>query len=144
MANEKALEALARIGETEDWRQAMIRQLHNEAESRPPAWTCARSDRPLHDAICDDDQVVRNAIERRDLRVPLPLQDRPRLRDVAAEKPDHAWEPQTIHPGEPGEGKRQVVIGGAYFGDHAVLIARRSPGTAAWCTFEPNNRRAAC
>lgn len=56
--------------------------------------------------------------------------------------PDHVWEPQTtrllLHL---ARGTRHVVIGGAYFGDHALLIARSlqaSSGTVH--AFEPNAR----
>ena len=56
------------------------------------------------------------------------------------ECPDHVWEPQTtkllVHF---ARGATTVVVGGAYFGDHAILIARellRSGGTVH--AFEPN------
>ncbi len=55
-------------------------------------------------------------------------------------EPDHAWEPQTtkllLHL---ALGARQVVIGGAYFGDHAVLVAKAiAPRGGIVHAFEPN------
>jgi FkbM family methyltransferase len=57
------------------------------------------------------------------------------------EVPDHAWEPMTSKLlVDLARGARQVVVGGAYFGDHAILIARAvqaSGGTVH--AFEPND-----
>jgi FkbM family methyltransferase len=54
--------------------------------------------------------------------------------------PDHVWEPQTtrllLHL---ARGTRHVVIGGAYFGDHALLIAQQlQAGGGVVHAFEPN------
>ncbi len=56
--------------------------------------------------------------------------------------PDHVGEPQTtrllLHL---PRGARHVVIGGAYFGDHALLIARSLQGSGGVVhAFEPNAR----
>jgi len=55
------------------------------------------------------------------------------------EIPDHVWEPQTTklllflaH------GAREVLVGGAYFGDHSVLIANQLRGKGRVHAFEPN------
>ncbi len=59
-------------------------------------------------------------------------------------EPDHVWEPQTtkllLHL---CRGAKQVVIGGAYFGDQAVLLAHemRDAGGTCHC-FEPNTEQA--
>lgn len=56
--------------------------------------------------------------------------------------PDHVWEPQTTrlltHLAETSSG--DVLIGGAYFGDHAVLLGRQlhAAGRRVHC-FEPND-----
>lgn len=51
--------------------------------------------------------------------------------------PDHVWEPQTTkllcHLASQSE---NAVVGGAYFGDHAIMIAKRIRGTCH--AFEPN------
>ncbi len=54
--------------------------------------------------------------------------------------PDHVWEPQTtkllLHLGATA---RHVVIGGAYSGDQAILLARAMSGHGGVChCFEPN------
>jgi len=53
--------------------------------------------------------------------------------------PDHVWEPQTtkllLHL---AQGAREVLVGGAYFGDHAVLIANQLRGRGRVHAFEPN------
>jgi len=57
-----------------------------------------------------------------------------------AERPSHVWEPQTtrllleLSRGLTGD----VIVGGAYFGDQAILVARALPeGRTVHC-FEPN------
>lgn len=56
--------------------------------------------------------------------------------------PDHVWEPQTTrlltHLADVSS--KDVLIGGAYFGDHAVLLGRRllGAGRRVHC-FEPND-----
>lgn len=57
-------------------------------------------------------------------------------------EPDHVWEPQTTRLLlRLAEGVRHVVIGGAYFGDHALLIAQRllAAQGSVHC-FEPNEQ----
>ena len=146
MANEKALEALARIGETEDWRQAMIRQLLAfEAAIHAPG-VDVREDLtgPLVDAMYDDDQVVRKTLSN---GVTFEFLYRSKIaRDFVMsqpERPDHAWEPQTSRIlVNLAKGKQQVVIGGAYFGDHAVLIAKEIAGAGGVVhAFEPNTQQ---
>jgi dTDP-4-dehydrorhamnose 3,5-epimerase len=60
-------------------------------------------------------------------------------------KPDHVWEPQTtkllLHL---ADGSADVLVGGAYFGDHAILLADRIRNTRALChAFEPDAEQAA-
>jgi FkbM family methyltransferase len=56
--------------------------------------------------------------------------------------PDHVWEPQTTRllTYLAGASSGDVLIGGAYFGDHAVLLGRRllGEGRRVHC-FEPND-----
>lgn len=56
--------------------------------------------------------------------------------------PDHLWEPQTtkllLHI---AAGSKQVIIGGAYVGDQAVLIAKKIAPNNGFChVFEPSER----
>ena len=146
MANEKALEALARIGETEAWRQAMIRQLLAfEAEIAAPGVDVREElTGPLVDAMYDDDQVVRKTLAN---GVTFEFLYRSKIaRDFVMsqpERPDHAWEPQTSRIlVRLAKGAQQVVIGGAYFGDHAVLIAREIAANGGVVhAFEPNTQQ---
>ncbi len=53
--------------------------------------------------------------------------------------PDHVWEPQTtkllLHF---SKGAKNVVIAGAYFGDHAIPVANNIRDTGTVHAFEPN------
>jgi FkbM family methyltransferase len=60
------------------------------------------------------------------------------------DKPDHVWEPQTtklvLHLVREAA---HVVVGGAYFGDHAVLLAHALAGSGGVChAFEPDPEQA--
>ena len=96
---------------------------------------------PLVDALFNDNQIVRKTLSSgmifeffyrskiaRDFVMSVP------------ENPDHVWEPQTSQIlVNLAKSAQQVVIGGAYFGDHAILIAREileSGGVVH--AFEPN------
>lgn len=62
------------------------------------------------------------------------------MRDVA--RPDHVFEPQTtkllLHL---SKGARNVLIGGAYAGDHAVLVAKEIAPSGVVHAFEPNGEQ---
>jgi FkbM family methyltransferase len=146
MADDKALGALSRIGGTEAWRQAFIRQLiaFEGSISAPGVDVREELTGPLADALYDDDQVVRKSLSS---GVTFEFLYRSKIaRDFVMsvpEQPDHAWEPQTSRIlVRLAKNARQVVIGGAYFGDHAVLIAREiAPGGGVVHAFEPNNEQ---
>lgn len=54
------------------------------------------------------------------------------------EHPDHVWEPQTTKlVTELSRGATNVIVGGAYIGDHVAFIARAVAGTVH--AFEPSN-----
>jgi FkbM family methyltransferase len=63
------------------------------------------------------------------------------IRDLifAPEHPDHVWEPQTTRTAiHFARDARHVLVGGAYIGDHAVLMAKvLAPGGKVHC-FEPS------
>lgn len=54
--------------------------------------------------------------------------------------PDHIWEPQTTRLlVSLASGARNVIVGGAYIGDHVAFIARAIAGTGTVHAFEPSN-----
>ncbi|HEX2271306.1 MAG TPA: FkbM family methyltransferase [Pyrinomonadaceae bacterium] len=54
------------------------------------------------------------------------------------EHPDHVWEPQTTRLlAALATGATNVIVGGAYIGDHVAFIARSSAGTVH--AFEPSS-----
>jgi FkbM family methyltransferase len=61
------------------------------------------------------------------------------------DEPDHVWEPQTTRLLlELARGAKQVVVGGACFGDQAVLLAHAIAGDGGVChAFEPDREQAA-
>ena len=148
MPNDKALEALSRIAENEDWRRAFVRELiaFEHAIKAPGVDLREEITGPLVDALFDDDQVVRRTLSS---GVTFEFLYRSKIaRDFVMsepEAPDHAWEPQTSRIlVNLAKGAKQVVIGGAYFGDHAILIAREiAAGGGVVHAFEPNNEQRA-
>ena len=62
---------------------------------------------------------------------------------LTEDKPQYVWEPQTSHALlELSKGAKTVLIGGAYIGDHAVLIANQiGPDGKVHC-FEPGTNSA--
>jgi FkbM family methyltransferase len=146
MADQKALEALSRIGGTEAWRQAFIRQLlaFEHGIKAPGVDVREELTGPLVDALYDDDQVVRKTLSS---GVTFEFLYRSKIaRDFVMsepEAPDHAWEPMTSRIlVDLAKGAKNVVIGGAYFGDHAVLIAREiAAGGGVVHAFEPNTQQ---
>jgi FkbM family methyltransferase len=146
MAQEKALEALSRIAENDDWRNALVRQLvaFESQISAPGVDVREELTGPLVDALYDDDQVVRKTLSN---GVTFEFLYRSKIaRDFVMstpEAPDHAWEPMTSRIlVDLARRAQQVVIGGAYFGDHAVLIAREiAPRGGVVHAFEPNSQQ---
>src|SRR4051812_1793978 len=148
MAQDKTLAALSRIAETEDWRRAFIRELvaFEHAIDAPGVDVREEITGPLVDALFDDDQVIRKTLSS---GVTFEFLYRSKIaRDFVMsepEAPDHAWEPQTSRIlVNLAKTASQVVIGGAYFGDHAILIAREIAGRGGVVhAFEPNNEQRA-
>jgi FkbM family methyltransferase len=144
MAQEKALIALERIAADAAWRAAFIRELvaFEGAIEAPGVDVREEITGPLVDALLDDDQVIRKTLS---TGVTFEFLYRSKIaRDFVMstpEAPDHAWEPQTSRIlVNLAKRAKQVVVGGAYFGDHAVLIAREiAPRGGVVHAFEPNN-----
>ncbi len=146
MSDDKLKTAFSRIGSRDDWRQAFITQLVTYEGSISSFGVDVREEftGPLVDALFDDNQIVRKTLSSgvifeflyrskiaRDFVMSIP------------EHPDHAWEPQTSRLLlNLAKSARQVVIGGAYFGDHAILIAKEiSANGGVVHAFEPNNEQ---
>jgi len=148
MAEDKALASLARIASDEGWRRSFIRQLiaFERKIEAPGVDVREELTGPLVDALFDDDQVVRKTLAN---GVTFEFLYRSKIaRDFVMsepETPDHAWEPQTSRIlVKLAKGAKQVVIGGAYFGDHAILIAREiAPQDGLVHAFEPNDEQRA-
>ncbi|MEM1022402.1 MAG: FkbM family methyltransferase [Myxococcota bacterium] len=135
-------ELLEEIGRDPETRQALVDALRaHEARNRSPG-------RRLRDELTGP---IVDALHVPGEAVPLELEDGTRLelpyrskiaRDIVLRDrpyPDHAFEPQTTKLLlRWAERARTVVIGGAYAGDHACVMARRmSPGSQV-VAFEPN------
>ena len=145
MSDDKALTALSRIGANTDWRDAMVRQLiaFEGAIHAPGVDVREELTGPLVDAMFDGDEIVRRTLSN---GVVFEFLYRSKIaRDFVMstpDKPDHAWEPATSRIlVNLAKGAKQVVIGGAYFGDHAVLIAREIGAKGQVHAFEPNNEQ---
>ena len=145
MAQDKALEALSRIAGDDNWRADFIRQMiaYEGVIKAPGVDVREEITGPLVDALFDDDQVVRRTLSN---GVTFEFLYRSKIaRDFVMstpEAPDHAWEPQTSRIlVKLAKGAKNVVIGGAYFGDHAVLIAKEISGAGVVHAFEPNSQQ---
>lgn len=146
MSDEKAADALHRIGENAQWRQALIRQLiaYEGTIEAPGVDVREEITGPLVDALYGEDEVVRRTLS---TGVTFEFLYRSKIaRDFVMstpEAPDHAWEPQTSRIlVNLAKGAKNVVVGGAYFGDHAVLIAREiAKDGGVVHAFEPNNEQ---
>ena len=148
MSDEKALNALRRIAGNPQWRDAFVRRI---LDLEPELATLGLDVReeitgPIVDALYDDDQVVKKT---RSTGVSFEFLYRSKIaRDLVMSEPaapDHAWEPQTSRIlVNLAARARQVVVGGAYFGDHAVLIARAIAARGGVVhAFEPNDEQRA-
>ena len=139
---------LKMIAEKGAWRESLIRHLLAfEKEIATPEIDIREAiTGPIVDALFDEDEVVRKTLSN---GVVLEFLYRSKIaRDFVMSEPavpDHAWEPQTSRIlVELASKAKQVVIGGAYFGDHAILVAREvneNGGTVH--AFEPNNEQRA-
>lgn len=135
--------ALAALGKDEQTRAKIIEVLM-DAEKR-----LARLDfdvrevvtGPIVDALHEADEKL---VKRLSHGIDFNFRYRSKIaRDFVMSKvavPDHVWEPQTtrllLHL---AKGVRDVVIGGAYCGDHAILLAKSlKAGGGMVHGFEPN------
>ena len=96
---------------------------------------------PIVDALFRDVERVRKTLSTGEV-FEFPYRSKIAREFVMSEprQPDHVWEPQTTKLLlRLAQGARQVLVGGAYFGDHAILIAKRIAAWGGIChAFEPN------
>ncbi len=144
MDTDRLSRALAKIAADPDRRSAFVRHLKafERDIARPGLDAREEITGPLVDAVFDDDQMVRKTLA--DGTVFDFLYRSKIARDFLMsdpEVPDHAWEPQTTRLLlRLAQGARNVVVGGAYFGDHSILIARAiAAGGGTVHAFEPNS-----
>lgn len=143
MDKEKLPGALEMIAQNPEWRAEFIRQLQAFEKRIATPGIDIREDvtGPLVDALHSDDQVVRKTLAD---GTQLDFLYRSKIaRDFVMsepEMPDHAWEPQTSRLlVNLAKRAKQVVIGGAYFGDQAILVARQAAqNNGVVHAFEPN------
>jgi FkbM family methyltransferase len=131
--------ALRAIGRNEKLKRNFL-DLCRQAEVELPGDSRHAVTGPLVDALHEDGVVYRRRL-RSGAEFEFLYSSRIAREFVMAQgEPDHVWEPQTtkllLHL---ARGAGNVVVGGAYFGDHAVLIARRLQAEGGFChAFEPN------
>lgn len=148
MTNDKLATALQSIAKNAAWRSAFVRHVLAFEKDIATPGVDIREDvtGPLVDALYGEDEVVRKTLSG---GVTLEFLYRSKIaRDFVMsepETPDHAWEPQTSRIlVEFAKRAKQVVVGGAYFGDHAVLIAKEVAKRGGVVhAFEPNDEQRA-
>lgn len=144
MDQQKLLAALTTISANHSWRDAFIGHLlqFERAIATPGIDVRETVTGPLVDALYHDDEVIMKELAD-GTRLQLLYRSKIARDFMLSEpaRPDHAWEPQTSKLLlELGQNARNVLIGGAYFGDQAILLARlvaRNGGTIH--AFEPNH-----
>lgn len=145
--------ALGRIGRSVALRAEMIRLCQRFEQLPEQRFTTVRDDvtGPIVDALHGQVERVRKELRN---GIVFEFNYRSKIaRDFVMsipEKPDHVWEPQTtkllLHLADRAREERatQVLIGGAYFGDQAVLVADRLRARGGVVhAFEPNLDQAA-
>ncbi|HEY9217328.1 MAG TPA: FkbM family methyltransferase [Phenylobacterium sp.] len=140
----KLAAALDRIRRDPAWRDAFVRHLLAfEKEIATPGVDLREEvTGPLADAVYKEGERIQRTLSS---GVKFEFLYRSKIaRDFVMSEPaqpDHAWEPQTSRiVVDLAKGAQQVVIGGAYFGDHAILIAREIAANGGVVhAFEPNS-----
>lgn len=141
--SEKLLNALSFIGKSENLRNKFI-ELCREIEKTldfPEGDIRSNVTGPIADALYSEAGVVRKTLEN-GIVFEFIYGSKIAREFVLSEneKPNHVWEPQTtkllLHLAKHA---KQVLIGGAYFGDHAILVANQINKNGGIChAFEPN------
>ncbi|HEX8643844.1 MAG TPA: FkbM family methyltransferase [Allosphingosinicella sp.] len=140
-------EALETVGRDREARALIIAALRDFERLPGRRFTAVRDEitGPLVDAL-----HARAGVVRKELRDGLVFEFLYRskiARDfvmAVPDAPDHVWEPQTtkllVHL---SRGGGDAIVGGAYFGDHAVPIAAALRGRGTCHAFEPDPEQAA-
>lgn len=144
MTKDNLLASLDLIAKNPEWRAEFIRQLlsFEKGIAAPNIDVRELITGPMVDALFDESQIVRKSLAD---GTKLDFYYRSKIaRDFvmsSPEVPTHAWEPQTTRLLlNLASRSKQVVIGGAYFGDHAILIAKRvARDDGLVHAFEPND-----
>lgn len=139
--------ALGLIGEDEATRARIVEALKDYEQLPAHRFTTVRDDvtGPVVDALHASIGVVQKELST-GLRFEFLYRSKI-ARDFVMSRPtvpDHVWEPQTtrvlLHL---SRAARNVVVGGAYFGDHAIPIADALRGRGVCHAFEPDKAQAA-
>jgi FkbM family methyltransferase len=139
--------ALAALGREPALREAVLAVLR-EVEARwPDRGRRVREEitGPIADALLADAGIVRRVLADGTI---LEFRYASRIaRDfvmAGPEPPDHVWEPQTTRLLlRLAAGGGDAIVGGAYFGDHAILLSRALAAGGGIChAFEPNPAQA--
>jgi FkbM family methyltransferase len=140
--NAGVLHALKTIGQNEELRGRWVRELKYVEKTLAAPGLSVRDEitAPLIDALFADTGILRKRLAN---GVLFDFHYRSKIaREFAMsepETPDHVWEPQTTKLLlQLARGAREVLVGGAYFGDHAILIANQLRGHGRVHAFEPN------
>lgn len=134
----------SRLAQDPKWRQSFIDQMLLLENKLATLDVDIREEitGPLVDALFEENQVLRKTLSNGMI---FEFLYRSKIaRDFVmstAATPDHVWEPQTSRLlVKLAAGCKQVVVGGAYFGDHALLIAKEIAAHGGVVhAFEPNN-----
>jgi FkbM family methyltransferase len=135
--------ALSQLGRHANLRDLLIASLRDAEAIFPDKSVNVREviTGPIVDALFEKDELLEKEIEG-GLRYKFRYTSKIARDFVLATSTDHVWEPQTTKLlVRLGQHAKTAVIGGAYFGDQAVLLAhamRRIQGTC-YC-FEPNRQ----
>lgn len=146
MSDQKLRAALDKIADNATTREAFVRQLVALERDIAAPGVDVREDvtGPLVDAVYREGEIVRRVLSN-GVVFEFPYRSKIARDFVMSDPPapDHAWEPQTSRiVVELAKGAREVVIGGAYFGDHAILIAREVSKVGGRVhAFEPNTEQ---
>jgi len=134
--------ALTALGAHPDWRNRIVTLLKEFEASFEASGVNVREEitGPIVDALFRDVGTIEKTLSS---GLSVRFRYRSKIsRDIvmAGERPDHLWEPQTtkllLHMAQDIE---QAIIGGAYFGDHALLLAQALQARGGVChCFEVN------
>ncbi len=148
---ERLLTALRHVGNHPESREHLLEALRRIESSVAYAGPI-RDDitGPIADAMFSDDTVLCKTLSN---GIALEFLYRSKIaREFVLSQPavpDHAWEPQTtrlltlLSEAGAGAGGKAALIGGAYFGDHAIVVAQALAARGGVChAFEPNENQA--